>query len=101
MCTEFNCAGAQPTLLSAPLAFSWMFFLGLYRPPYPGALIHLGRWSPQSLYGTLSRPTVQSTRGSRVSLTDATKLVFPAFQYGSVKAFGRPVVASTTNALSK
>src|SRR5688572_33428215 len=34
MFTEFSCVGTHPTALSALLAFSWMFFLALYGPPY-------------------------------------------------------------------
>src|SRR5216684_724962 len=96
MCTEFNCAGAQPTLLWDPLAFSWMFFFALYGPPYPGALIQIGKCRPQSLKGTLSLPTVQSSRGSTVSATDATNTVLRVFHAGSVKALGSPVVPLTT-----
>src|SRR6267378_4619274 len=101
MCTEFSCPVAHPTLLSAPLAFSWMFFFGLYGPPYPGALIHVGRCRPQSLKGTLSLPTVQSNRGSTVSAIDALNVAFRVFHAGSVKALGSPVVPSTTKKLSR
>src|SRR5712691_7720764 len=101
MCTEFSCAGAQPTLLWAPLAFSWMFFFGLYGPPYPGARIHVPKCRPQSLKGTLSRPTVQSNRGSTVSAVDATNVALRVFHAGSVKDLGSPVTPSTTEKLSR
>src|SRR5712692_3975821 len=100
MCTPFSCSGCQPTLLTAPLAFSCAFFLGLYGPPYPGARIHEGRCMPQSLYGTESRPIVQSSRGSTVSAIDAFHTASRAFQLGSVNAVGNPVTGSTLNRLA-
>src|SRR5688572_26239609 len=99
MFTEFCCAGAQPpAFCSAPLAFSWMCFLGLYGPPYVGDRIHPGSCVPQSLKGTPSRPTVQSSRGSTGMVADdvASRLASRTFQpVGFDNAIGRPVAAST------
>src|SRR2546430_8393619 len=64
MFTSFVCVVCHPTLFSPLAAFSWTFFLGLYGPLYEASRIQERLWSPQSLNGTLSRPTVQSTRGS-------------------------------------
>src|SRR2546426_1732938 len=97
MWTPFSCSGCQPTLLTAPLAFSCAFFLGLYGPPYPGARIQDGRCMPQSLYGTESRPIVQSIRGSTVSAMDAFQTASRVFHVALANALGRPVTASTAN----
>src|SRR5918992_4895632 len=79
MFTEFRCCAFQPTLLCAPLAFSCAFFFALYGPPYDASRIQLGACAPQSLYGTPSRPTVQSNRGSTGTLLPATKFSADAF----------------------
>src|SRR6266511_3960878 len=102
MWTPFSCSGCQPTLLTALLAFSCAFFLGLYRPPYPGARIHKVSCMPQSLYGTQSRPIVQSIRGSTVSAGDATQTAFLLFQQVShVKANGSPVAPFTAKKFAR
>src|SRR5688572_651928 len=99
MFTEFCCVGAQPpAFCSAPLTFSWMCFLGLYGPPYVGDRIHPASCAPQSLNGTPSRPTVQSSRGSTVMVRDAaaSRLASRVFQPVAFdSAIGRPVTAST------
>src|SRR5438067_3399795 len=97
MFTEFCCAGAQPTVASAPLAFSWMFFFGLYGPLKPGARIQSPLCGPQSLYGTPSRPTVQSSRGSSDTLADAFASKLPSKVlklFESVTAIGRPFAST-------
>src|SRR5215217_2038197 len=66
MLTELSCVFTQPTLLCAPLDFSCTFFLALYGPPFDSARIQDASCRPQSLNGTLSRPAVQSMRGSTV-----------------------------------
>src|SRR5688500_9519317 len=101
MGTEFSCAGAQPTLLSAPLALSWTFFFALWAPPKRGDRIQSGSCGPQSLYGTPSRPTVQSSRGSTGVAAPAVKFALLVFHAGSVRASGSPVVASTAKKLTR
>src|SRR5947208_13729278 len=64
MFTSFVCVVCHPTLFSPLAASSWTFFLGLYGPLYEASRIQERLWSPQSVHGTLSRPTVQSSRGS-------------------------------------
>src|SRR5690242_17039530 len=106
MCTEFSCCGCHPAELdSAPLAFSCAFFFGLYGPPLtvsrtqPSARLY----NPQSLYGTLSRPTVQSSRGSiGTVLSCASNQLLSAFQLlGSVTASGNPVAGSVLKKLTR
>src|SRR6267378_2326229 len=83
--TSFVCVVCQPTLFSALGApCSCAFFLGLYGPLYDASRIHPRWWTPQSLYGTLSRPTVQSTRGS-------TGLMLPARKFWPRQAFADAV----------
>src|SRR6476469_10656954 len=94
MFTEFSCVGTHPTLLSAPLVFSCAFFFGLYVPPYAGALIQPGACFPQSLYGTPSRPTVQSRRGSTGARFVEVKLALLAFHVGSDNASGSPAAST-------
>src|SRR2546429_1234225 len=64
MFTSFVCVVCHPTLCAPVAASPWTFFLGLYGPLYEASRIQERLWSPQSLYGPLSRPTVQSSRGS-------------------------------------
>src|SRR5437868_2852304 len=101
MCTEFSCVGCQPVVLSAPLAFSCAFFFGTYGPPLETSLTQVAWFTtPQSLYGTWSRPTVQSMRGSTGVSVDALRIAFDVFHvpfasYGllpgdDVSAIGRP-----------
>src|SRR5438067_817491 len=97
MLSAFNCVGTQPTLLSAPLAFSCCIFFGLYGPEKPGARIHVGSCGPQSLYGTPSRPTVQSRRGSSAMLADdfASRLSLRAFHVLRLESDSGSPFAST------
>src|SRR6267143_1285180 len=97
MWTEFNCVGFQPTALTAPLDFSWAFFFGLYGPENVRSLTQIESYTPQSLYGTKSLPTVQSNRGSTgiTAVTPAERLVSgdhgatpTVFQVGCVRAWG-------------
>src|SRR6185436_4710646 len=100
MLTELSCVFTQPTLLCAPLDFSCTFFLALYGPPFGMLRIQVSRCGPQSLNGTLSRPAVQSMRGSIVIFAVFAASYSPskAFQpFGFVMIVGRPEVASTTN----
>src|SRR6266571_4915836 len=105
MFTSFVCVGTQPTLSSASAACSWTFFLGLYGPLYEASRIHVRSCRPQSLYGTTSRPTVQSSRGSTAWVLPAAKFVSrvtggAAFQLAFVSASGRPL-ASTAKKLTR
>src|SRR3712207_648130 len=97
MFTAFCCVGAHPpAFCSVLLASSWMFFFGLYGPPYAGARIHPDSCAPQSLYGTPSRPTVQSSRGSTGVSVAEVRLSLRVFQVaGLVNASGRPDAGST------
>src|SRR5689334_15358824 len=85
MLTEFSWVFVQPTELSAPLAFSCAFFFGLYGPPYASERIQSGACLPQSLYGTPSRPTVQSRRGSSDIAADDVQ-EYGTFTCGQVAA---------------
>src|SRR5947208_985855 len=99
MLTELSCVFTQPTLLCAPLAFSCTFFLALYGPPFGMLRIQLEVCGPQSLNGTLSRPAVQSMRGSIVivAVFDASYSPSNAFQVaGFVIIVGSPETGSTT-----
>src|SRR5215204_2676084 len=100
MFTELSCVLTQPTLLCAPLDFSCTFFFGLYGPLNDASRIQPAACSPQSLNGTLSRPVVQSIRGSIViaAVFAASYSPFSTFQVaGAVIIVGSPLVASTTN----
>src|SRR6184192_1137268 len=103
MCTEFSWNEFQPTLLLAPLDFSWTFFFALYGPAYARSLLKADECSPQSLKGTLSLPAVQSSRGSTGTVVLAEKFAFRVFHdpdTASVAAKGRPL-SSTTKKLTR
>src|SRR5215207_6419373 len=96
MLTELSCVFTQPTLLCAPLAFSCTFFFALYGPPFDSARIQAASCSPQSLNGTLSRPAVQSMRGSTVMVavfapSSSASLAF--HEPGEVTINGRPAAS--------
>src|SRR3954468_4183053 len=101
MFIELCCCGCQPTVVSAPLAFSWMFFLGLYGPAFSLSLAHVLLYSSQSLNGKPSRPTVQSRRGSTgVVKLPATNSASESFQAADDIESGRPA-ASTRKAFTR
>src|SRR6266516_2182279 len=98
MFTSFVCVACHPTLFSAFAACSWTFFFGLYGPLYVASRIHDRLWSVQSLYGTLSRPTVQSSRGSTAANWPPEKFVSLSaavvFQPAFDSASGRPTAST-------
>src|SRR5262245_3363928 len=96
MLTELSCVFTQPTLLCAPLEFSCTFFFGPYKPPYVGDRIHVASCIPQSLYGTPSRPTVQSSRGSMGTVfADASSSAFRLFHVVGLETASGSPFAST------
>src|SRR5687768_5886223 len=95
MLTEFICPVVQPTVLCAPDACSWTFFFALYGPPYADERIQPPSCVPQSLNGTSSRPTVQSSRGSTGTvLKAAVKFALFAFHVLLESASGRPAAST-------
>src|SRR5687768_17938787 len=98
MLTEFSWLEVQPTVLCTPAACSWTCFFALYGPPYDDDRIHPASCVPQSLNGTSSRPTVQSSRGSTGSARNAgvaaLKFSLFAFQLLLESASGRPAAST-------
>src|SRR5690242_4783510 len=99
--SALSCVFTQPTLLCAPLEFSCTFFFGLYGPPYESDRIQSDLCMPQSLYGTPSRPTVRSSRGSTAkpvagAVAAASSSVLRLFHVvGLVIATGSPAASTT------
>src|SRR5262245_23133899 len=106
MSTEFSCDGCQPADVdSAPLTFSLAYFFGLYGPPLATSGIHSSSTMkyPQSLYGTLSRPTVQSSRGSTETVVRWPSM-FKSSTFHVVESTmtsGSPVAASVLKKLTR
>src|SRR6185295_6116475 len=100
--TSFVCVACHPTLFSPSDDRSCTCFFGLYGPLYDASRIQERLCVVQSLYGTLSRPTVQSSRGSMALKLPAAKFVSGVglFHAPLAIAIGKPT-ASTWKKLTR